>query len=477
MQPKRIILLAALIALVAKLYCAGTTTGTNDTVFFYGFGKRINENGLAHTYKTVTIFNHTPLVGYYSALLQRIEPGTQMKMELLPFLLRLPGIIADFLAVFVLFRIRAITGGPPWWAIGVFVLSPVAFMVSGFHGNVDSVLALLLLVAAWLALENKPALCGVALGLACNVKVAPLLLGPVFAAWWWYRGAWRPRSVIRLAALLLLSFCVLCFGLLWRLHVGDTADVLSADGIVYLSVLLLYPVVAICLWRSGGIGSFLLCALLVTLAGWSSALFGAPREFLGNVLGYQGYWGIWGVSWCLKQTGADVFQKVGFEQLTSAQMLVMAVCKWGIIAGVIVISWLRRKADALGLFTTLAWVWALFFVCAAGVAPQYFVWLAPFLLVATPRWSAAVTAAASVFLFVFYNVTANVRTDRVQIVGGDPWTPPWVKPWDLARSDNPHIALWGPWQMLPWIVLIGCLVWLTMRVLKERAKDAGAGSA
>jgi hypothetical protein len=119
----------------------------------------------------------------------------------------------------------------------------------------------------------------------------------------------------------------------------------------------------------------------------------------------------------------------------------------------------------------------LFFVCAAGVAPQYFVWLAPFLLVATPRWSAAVTAAASVFLFVFYNVTANVRTDRVQIVGGDPWTPPWVKPWDLARSDNPHIALWGPWQMLPWIVLIGCLAWLTMRVWKERTKEAGAGSA
>ena len=414
MQPKRIILLAALIALVAKLYCAGTTTGTNDTLFFYGFGKRINEHGLAHTYKTVTIFNHTPLIGAYSALLQRIEPGTQMKMELLPFLLRLPGIIADFLAVFVLFRIRAISGGPPWWAIGVFVLSPVAFMVSGFHGNVDSVLAFLLLVAAWLALEKKPALCGVALGLACNVKVAPLLLGPVFFLWWWEQRAWRP---------------------------------------------------------------FLLSAAAVTLAGWAPALIGARREFLGNVLGYQGYWGIWGVSWILKQTGAETFQKVGFEQLTSAQMLVMGICKWSIIAGVLVISWLRRKTDALGLFTTLAWVWALFFVCVTGVAPQYFVWLAPFLLVATPRWSAAVTGAASVFLFVFYNVIANVQTSMNQIAGGNPWTPPWVKPWDLSCSKDAHITLWGPWQMLPWAVLIGCLTWLTVRVWKERTKVAGAGPA
>ena len=141
MRPNRIIVLAALIALAAKLFCAATTVGTNDTVFFYGFGKMINQHGLAWTYEHVSIFNHTPLVGAYAALLQRTEPGTQMRMELLPFFLRLPGIIADFLSVFVLMRLRTKIGGPPWWAIGLFALSPVAFMVSGFHGNVDSLLA------------------------------------------------------------------------------------------------------------------------------------------------------------------------------------------------------------------------------------------------------------------------------------------------------------------------------------------------
>ena len=259
MRPNRIVLIAALVALVAKLYCAAMTVGTNDTVFFYGFGKLINQHGLAYVYEHVTIFNHTPLVGAYAALLQRIEPGTQVKMELLPFFLRLPGIIADFLSVFVLIRLRTKIGGPPWWAIGLFALSPVAFMVSGFHGNVDSVVAFLLLTAAWLAAEEKPALCGVALGLACSVKVAPLLLGPVFFMWWWHR---KDR----------------------------------------------------CAWRP-----FLLAVSLVTLAGWAPALLGTPRAFLGNVLGYQGYWGIWGLSWCLKQTGAETFQKVGFEQLTDAQ--------------------------------------------------------------------------------------------------------------------------------------------------------------
>jgi uncharacterized membrane protein len=414
MRPNQIVLLAALAALVLKLYCAAMTVGTNDTVFFYGFGKMINQHGLAWTYEHVPIFNHTPLIGGYAALLQRNEPGTQMKMELLPFFLRLPGIIADFLSVFVLVRLRIKIGGPPWWAITLFALSPVAFMVSGFHGNVDSLLAFLLLVAAWLAAEEKPALCGIALGLACNVKVAPLLLAPVFAAWWWQRKRFAP---------------------------------------------------------------FALAAALVTLIGWAPALLGAPRKFLGNVLGYQGYWGIWGVSWCLKQTGVEAFQKVGFEQLTAAQFAVMGVCKWIIIVATCALAWWRRKADARGLFVSLAWVWVLFFVCAAGIAPQYFVWLAPFLLVAAPRWAAAVTTAASVFLFVFYNVTANVFTNGERITGGDPWTLPWVHPWNLAKSDNPHIALWGPWQLLPWLTLIACLVWLSREAWKVRSSPFGATPA
>ena len=63
--------------------------------------------------------------------------------------------------MFVLIRLRGKLGGPPWWAIALFALSPVAFMVSGFHGNVDSVLAFLLLVAAWLAVVNaRDPVCG-----------------------------------------------------------------------------------------------------------------------------------------------------------------------------------------------------------------------------------------------------------------------------------------------------------------------------
>jgi hypothetical protein len=39
-------------------------------------------------------------------------------------------------------------------------------------------------------------------------------------------------------------------------------------------------------------------------------------------------------------------------------------------------------------------------------------------------------------------------------------------PWNLAKSDNPHIALWGPWQLLPWLALIACLAWLSREAWK-----------
>ncbi len=400
------ILLAAVLALAAKLYCAATTVGTNDAVFFYGFGKVINKYGLEYLYEKVNIFNHTPMIGGYTALLQSANPVQKFSAMPYWFFLRLPGIVADFLSVLILLRIQKRTGTPPAWAIALFALSPVSFMVSGYHGNVDSVMAMFLLAAAWMGLEKRPLLSGLALGLACNVKVAALLLTPVFFFWWRERAGWQ---------------------------------------------------------------RFFYTACVVILAGWSPALMYAPQAFLSNVLGYQGYWGIWGISYELRATGLEAFAQTGFEKLTSAQQVIMAATKYLIIGSTLLAAWWRRKADGLGLFHTLAWVWAVFFVFATGVAPQYFVWMAPFLLLALPRWSAVVTAAAAMFLFVFYNVTANVRVDSAGHLSGDAWALPWAHPWMMSVSKDPHILLWGPWQALPWVAMIGALVWMTRAFWKRSA--------
>ena len=50
MNPRTGTLLAALAALLAKLYCAATTVGTNDADAFYNFGRFIAEHGCARSF-------------------------------------------------------------------------------------------------------------------------------------------------------------------------------------------------------------------------------------------------------------------------------------------------------------------------------------------------------------------------------------------------------------------------------------------
>jgi hypothetical protein len=101
----------------------------------------------------------------------------------------------------------------------------------------------------------------------------------------------------------------------------------------------------------------------------------------------------------------------------------------------------------LEIFTTLALAWVVFFVFAPGVCAQYLLWPAPFLLVYSRRWYLAVTAASSLFLFLFYHTLSHGM------------------PWNIAISKNALTLLWSPWSNWPWAVLVACLAcsWRTLR--------------
>jgi len=233
-KPAVFILLAALVALVAKLYCAATTTGTNDVNLFVMFGRIISESGLTPLYGATRMFNHTPLVGTATALIYDLS-GDDLKR--FAFLLRLPSILADSGTVLLLLRIRQTTGQPPWWALALLALSPVSFMVSGYHGNVDSIMVFLLVLAALMCVEGQPGFCGLSLGLACNVKVVPLLLVPALFFFWLHRRKALP---------------------------------------------------------------FALAAAVTVLVGWALPLVTTPRAFIANVLGYSSYWGSWGITYSIR---------------------------------------------------------------------------------------------------------------------------------------------------------------------------------
>src|SRR5437763_16893317 len=94
----------ALVAMTLKLAIAYNTIGTNDAVFFYGFAKVLSEHGLQWTYEHSRYFNHPPLTAYYlRGIFALTEQPTCQDLGIhFPFLLRLPGIIADFFVVLIL---------------------------------------------------------------------------------------------------------------------------------------------------------------------------------------------------------------------------------------------------------------------------------------------------------------------------------------------------------------------------------------
>ena len=410
MDPKRdlstaCIVALALVALTLKLAIAYNTIGTNDAVFFYGFAKVLSQHGLEFTYQHSRYFNHPPLTAYYlrGILALTEQPWCQAVGIHFPFLLRFPGIVADFLVVLILLKMAKTDVFIPIWALALFAISPVSLMVSGFHGNSDSVMVLPLICAAWMCLRGRPILAGLLFALGCQIKIVPLLLLPAFVFFWLSQGKVR---------------------------------------------------------------EFLIPAVTSMTVLWLEPLLTFPTLFVKNVLAYGSYWGMWGITYCLRLTGMPEFSRVSFFDLGPGQTLVITVLKMIILIAALIIAWQRRHTRGLAFVETLAWTWLMFFILAPGACPQYMVWFAPFILLASPSLYTALTIASSIFLFAFYNI----------ISGGLPWS--------VALAMDESSQHWIVWSLLPWSVLIAGAValWLKrnhgkldlplLRLEKVRAENA-----
>ena len=122
-------------------------------------------------------------------------------------------------------------------------------------------------------------------------------------------------------------------------------------------------------------------------------------------------------------------------------ILTVLFLKFVIIVAVVMIAWRRRNLGGAALIHSLAYAWMIFFVFAPGIGVQHLIWLAPFVLILSPSFYVCLLAASSLFLFVFYNVTA----------GG--------LPWHLAVSTNALSPLTTPWSLWPWAVLIAAMIY------------------
>jgi uncharacterized membrane protein len=373
-RTKFLLLAAAVLAAALKIYCAATTYGSSDVTAFCRFGAIIHNAGLGQMYRLDSYFNHTPFTGHFVAwayaLSAYLTPGApHIVPRSFPILLRLPSIAADVIALIFLVKFHRATGKPPVWALALFALSPVAFMVSGFHGNVDSVMICLVVIAVYYCVQERVMLSALFLALACSVKIIPLLLVPAFALFWLSRG--------------------------------------KKSGAIFCAVF-------------GG----------TCLAAWSEALIKAPGFFLQNVLGYNSFAGGWGITY-LAGVGARLLGIQSHPVFLECVVSSITALKGATIFCVVALAWFRRKAVGLEFARTIAYCWVCFAILAPGFVPYYLVWITPFLLFHSAAWYAAVTIASSIYLFAYYNIMAhgmpwNVGDPAVRPLWASWGTIPWL---------------------------------------------------
>lgn len=341
-QHKRaaLVISSILLAAALKIYCAATTIGTNDTGLFHTYGEALLGFGLQKTYETSQHFNHTPVL---SALLMALCWLSDAFAWSFPLLLRLPGIAADVVTSLVLWRfaLQYPQGkiSTPW--VCLFALNPVSFMVSGYHGNFDSLIAMFVFLAAYACFRDRVDLCALFYALSVHVKIAPLILSPVFFFYWLGRGKG-------------LRFFIITNGLL--------------------------------------------------LAGWLWPLIQYPKIFIHNVFGYGSYWGIWGITYWLSWLPDPRLHFVSFYNLFPIQSEIMTALKAIVVLGILLVAWRRSRLAQDSIFETLSFCWAIFFVFAPGVLLHYLAWPACTMLAHARRWWLVLLGAATVFQFQCYTV-------------------------------------------------------------------------
>ena len=193
------VLLAALLALAAKLVLASTTFGTTDVRAFLYFFRRDAATGPVSVYERVKDFNHPPPMIPVLEGIHRLAEATGTPFS---FWLRLPAILADLGTILLLAAVLRPSLAFGRTALLLCAAAPVSVMVSGFHGNTDPVMIFLVVLSVALLERSAPFwLAGAAFGLALDVKVVPLVFGPAILLW---LPGWRRRLEYFGAALLVV---------------------------------------------------------------------------------------------------------------------------------------------------------------------------------------------------------------------------------------------------------------------------------
>lgn len=179
-------------SIVASAFCLRLillliSSGSDDYVLWRMHGQLLWDHGFAGGYATTESLNHPPLPYLWAGAAFWLS--TQSLRFTFPIFFKLPVFAADVLGAFILKRAWQRQGGNGWAAAALWALSPTSALIGEYHCNTDSIMAVLILLAAYLLMSGRAGWGGLALAAAGNIKIPPLLLMPLLASACRDRGA------------------------------------------------------------------------------------------------------------------------------------------------------------------------------------------------------------------------------------------------------------------------------------------------
>lgn len=336
----RLVLTVLSAGLLLRLVIAGVSKGTNDIVSWEGFAAQIAEHGVIWMYGHVPLWNHPPLMGYLVDSLRDLSDTIDWRFA--PVFKLVP-IAADWVSavlVFAVWRRRSGEFRPALRALVVFSFSLNAMLVSGYHGNTDSLVGALILAACFATERGSYLVAGLLAGGAVNVKLIPVLLFPLLVA------NAAPREVLRFS----LGALVGALPFLPILAVDSAGFVRNAVA-----------------YRSN-------------FDNWGIPLLVRTPWYLAREHGYLGI-------------------REALDRVREGYILLGTYLVIGSVLATAAFSRFRRP---LSVYTRVALGLALFFVLAPGFGVQYTTILGPVLIAASWRWGLAWAIGSGIFVGSVY---------------------------------------------------------------------------
>lgn len=333
---------------VIRLYVVIFTEGTYDVEIWRHHAQEIQRIGLIEYYRvSLGNYNHPPAMGYIAAFCLSLSQWLTLPFKVL---FRLLFTLQDFLIAFYMMKIFA-TNKYKYIQTSFYLLCPITFILSSYHGNTDSSMGLFALAGLYYLSINKYIIAGIILGTGTWVKWIIMLTLPVI-----FFSILSFKNKMRF----LISFGVASVvGYLWAM---------SQDSYVVFKNVFGY----------GG-------SMIQTTAGipvWGNrVLYAYAVKFYIKVFSFPTsmHFNEW-INLCVINNRVIIF------------------------VSVILYAWLRRhRRSAVDIGRTLGETFCIFFGLSNFWSFQYFAWAVPFWLFLETRLALAVYLLTTMYIYSLYS--------------------------------------------------------------------------